>query len=78
MIKILFTGGTGFFGRNLVPKLREKYIVVAPTRQELDLRDLNAVDNYIKKNKLDKESTLLKDSLNIFLKLHQLQDYYGK
>lgn len=81
-------------GRNLVPKLREKYEIVAPTRQELDLKDLNAVDSYIKNNQFDviihaaipnvafnnsdKEENLLKDSLGVFLKLHQLQDYYGK
>lgn len=40
-------------GRNLVPKLREKYEIVAPTRQELDLKDLNAVDSYIKNNQFD-------------------------
>ena len=29
-------------------------------------------------NNSDKEENLLKDSLGVFLKLHQLQDYYGK
>ena len=41
--RILFTGGTGFIGRNLLPDLRGKYQVEAPRRQELDLKDSEAV-----------------------------------
>ena len=37
--RVLFTGGTGFIGRNLLPLLRERYKVEAHTRQELDLKD---------------------------------------
>ena len=33
-MKVLFTGGSGFIGRNVIPILREKYEVIAPTRSK--------------------------------------------
>lgn len=47
MKRILLTGGSGFIGRNIIPILREKYNVDAPTRDELDLRNSRAVSEYI-------------------------------
>ncbi|MEF9945171.1 MAG: NAD(P)-dependent oxidoreductase [Lachnospiraceae bacterium] len=52
-MKILFTGGTGFVGKNVLPILREKYTVDAPTRQELDLKSERAVKEYIINGKYD-------------------------
>lgn len=48
MKRVLFTGGTGFVGKNIIPLLKEKYEVIAPTRQELNLRDTDAVYKYVK------------------------------
>lgn len=94
MKKILFTGGSGFLGRNLVPVLSDKYHLSAPSRRELDLKDSETLTKFIKEsqfdviihaaipniafNEKDKEDTLFKDSLSMFMTLYQLQDEYGK
>lgn len=53
MKKLLLTGGTGFIGRNILPVLREKYDVCAPTRAELDINDQNSIDAFLNENKPD-------------------------
>ncbi|MCI9198943.1 MAG: NAD(P)-dependent oxidoreductase [Lachnospiraceae bacterium] len=53
MKKILLTGSSGFVGRNILPILREEYEVLAPSRQELDLKDQLAVKEYIKEGDFD-------------------------
>tara|TARA_R110000744_G_scaffold188573_2_gene307902 strand:+ start:1113 stop:2012 length:900 start_codon:yes stop_codon:yes gene_type:complete len=59
MIKILITGGNGFFGRSLYEALSNSYFhplkptVVSITREDLDLLDASKVYNYIKGNKFD-------------------------
>lgn len=53
MKRIFLTGATGFVGKNILPLLREKYIVDAPSRQELDLKDSLAVEKYVKEGKYD-------------------------
>ena len=51
--KVLLTGGTGFVGRNILPSLKDVHEVATPTRQELDLRDGNAVDRYVRDGRFD-------------------------
>lgn len=53
MKRVLFTGGTGFVGKNIIPLLKEKYEVIDPTRQELNLRDTGAVYKYVKNGNFD-------------------------
>ncbi len=53
MKKLLLTGGTGFIGRNILPTLREKYDVSAPTRAEMDINDRKSVDDWINENRPD-------------------------
>lgn len=94
MKKILFTGGTGFLGRNLVPLLRKKYDVYAPTRAELNLKDDLQLIDYIRDNQFDviihaaipniafneddRKESLLENSMHTFAILEKLQPYYGK
>ena len=93
MKKILFTGGTGFIGRNLLPFLKNIYDVSAPSRNELNLTDPDSIENYFINHKFDvvihaaipniafnkdKSETLLKDSLFTFMKLYQQQEKYEK
>lgn len=53
MKKVLLTGSTGFIGRNIKPLLETQYEVVFPTRSELDLRDSEAVAEYVRKGGFD-------------------------
>lgn len=51
--RILLTGGTGFIGRNVLPILSKKYLILAPTRKELNLIDEKSVNDYFSKFKID-------------------------
>lgn len=53
MKKILFTGGTGFVGKNIIPLLKENYEITAPSRKELDLKNTEAVEAYVRKGDFD-------------------------
>lgn len=94
MQKVLFTGGTGFVGKNILPLLKEKYDIYAPTRQELDLKDTKAVYEYIEKgkfdtvihsanpnpvkNSLDSGETMFEDSMRIFMNFYKAKELCGK
>ena len=93
MKNILVTGGTGFIGRNILPSLRERYNVSAPTRAELDLLNQDAVNKYIQgkrfdavlhlanptgHNSIDIKSEIFERSLQVFMNLVNSSKYYGK
>ncbi len=94
MKKLLLTGGTGFIGRNILPVLREKYDVCAPTRAELNMTDENAIHSYLEKghfdvvfhcanpnpfkNKQDIQGRLGLDSLRSYFALRRCSDLFNK
>ena len=52
--KILLTGGSGLVGRNIQEHSSAgKWIILAPTRKELDLTDLSSVSQWVKKHQPD-------------------------
>ena len=94
MKRLLLTGGTGFVGRNILPILREKFEVCAPSRAELNLLDEKQVYSFIEKghfdyifhganpnpskNPLDGKEHLGTDSLRVYFSLRRCSSFFGK
>jgi len=52
--QLLVTGASGFIGSSLLPKLKQRYMVVAPTSQELNLvKDTVILDLLIKEHNIN-------------------------
>lgn len=56
--KILITGSNGFIGKNLIfylkKKAKYKNIIFYPKKKTLNLKNLNSLSSYLKKNKITK------------------------
>lgn len=52
-ITVLITGGNGYIGSHLKQYLSARYRVIAPTHHSLDLLNLGALEQYIKRQKPD-------------------------
>lgn len=52
-MRVMVTGGRGFIGRNLVEYLSRSHQVLAPTHDELDLTDPEAVDAWFAGHEVD-------------------------
>lgn len=54
MKKLLLTGGSGFIGKNILESyLSEKYEIIAPSHNELDITDTDAVALFFRENAID-------------------------
>ena len=92
--RILFTGGNGFIGRNVLPILKEKYEIYTPKRDELNLFNEITVQEFVKKhsinciihsanpnpskNNADTSEKLLRDSLLMFMSIYSCRDMLEK
>jgi dTDP-4-dehydrorhamnose reductase len=52
-MKILITGGNGYLAKRITKSLWEKYHILAPGRDELDLTDSKSVDKFFKDKYFD-------------------------
>lgn len=92
-MKILLTGSTGFIGKNILNLLKEKYEILAPSRQELNLLDAQVVFEYLKINQPELilhtaavgsngknkiQHDILKNNLIIFYNLLAAKDYFER
>lgn len=53
MKKILITGASGFVGGRVTEALKDSYILLTPTHQQMDITSKEAVEKYIQTNKPD-------------------------
>lgn len=83
MRRILLTGAgpRGFVGRNLAPRLRERYEVFTPSSRELDLCDYDLLAAYIEEHRIE---AVIHSALQSVLHtgpedamLHDLQMFYN-
>lgn len=90
---ILITGSSGFIGGNLLNKLpQDKYNLIAPNREELNLLDSESVFNFFSNNnidvvlhcaangvnKRDNNSNTLKNNLLMFFNIIKAKELFTK
>jgi len=93
VIRILITGSSGFIGKNLVEAFAGRYEIDAPASTELDLREENAVRQYLQRNQFDvivhtattrsnrrlgAPSDMLDRNCRMFFNLVRNQDLFGR
>jgi GDP-L-fucose synthase len=93
-MKILITGASGFIGKNIFEKFKDRYKIYAPTSIELNLLEENKVLEYLKINHFDiiihaatwnatrnskkDTSKVLDYNLRMFFNIARASNYYGK
>jgi len=93
MKKIAVFGANGFIGKNVVESLSNKYFLLTPTRNEVDLTQEAKVDRFFKSNRVDivincavvggsrkeeYQTNMLDENLRMFFNLARNKKYFGK
>lgn len=92
-MKLLLLGATGFIGRNLKESWAGRYDLSAPSHEELDLLDGEAVERYLREGRFDvvlhtantnhlvhpeRGTHILEHNLRMFCNLERCKSLYGK
>ena len=57
MKKVFLTGGSGQLGKEIIKFLKEKYMIIAPKKEEFDLENFEKINKYLKE--IDPEIIIL-------------------
>ena len=87
-MKIFITGASGFIGKNIHQRLKDKHDVQSPGSEELDLLDQDAVKKFVKQHRFDlvihtatwdattssskNSNTVLENNLKMFFHLEKI------
>jgi nucleoside-diphosphate-sugar epimerase len=92
-MKILITGGKGYIAKSITNALWDRYHILSPGRDELDLTNRKSVDKFFKDKQFDvvihtaikggsrlneDDQTVLLDNIIMMANLHSHQDKYSK
>ena len=93
-MKIFITGASGFIGKNIHQRLKDKHDVLSPGSKELDLLDQDAVKKFVKANRFDlvihtatwdattssrkEQDEVLENNLRMFFHLENCNAHYQR
>jgi nucleoside-diphosphate-sugar epimerase len=92
-MKILITGGKGYIAKSITNTLWDRYHILSPGKDELDLTNRKSVDKFFKNKQFDvvihtaikggsrlneDDQTVLLDNIIMMTNLHSHQDKYAK
>jgi UDP-glucose 4-epimerase len=93
-MKIFITGASGFIGKNIHQRLKDKHDVQSPGSEELDLLDQDAVKKFVKQHRFDlvihtatwdattssskNSNTVLENNLKMFFHLENCNTHFQR
>ena len=92
MKKIFITGANGFIGRNITEAFKNKYKLLTPSHNQLELLDEKKVKSFFKRNKPDivvhladvggrqktSANNILSHNLRVFFNLVNNKEYFSR